>query len=56
MCGAQEKAVVEQHGVQVRVLGDLTLLPEAVQKSAHDVMKASKHHSRVILNICLAYS
>ncbi len=52
----QERAIVEQHGVQVRVLGDLTLLPKAVQKSAHDVMEASKHHTKVVLNICLAYS
>ena len=52
----QEHAIVEQYGVQVRILGELSMLPEAVQKSAREVMEASKHHTRLILNICLAYS
>ena len=47
---------MEQYGVQVRILGELALLPEAVQKAAREVMEASKHHTNLILNICLAYS
>ena len=52
----QEHAIVERYGVQVRILGELALLPKAVQKAAREVMEASKHHTKLILNICLAYS
>ena len=52
----QEDAVAERYGVQIRVIGDLSLLPEAVQRSARDAMERTKHHKSVVLNICLAYS
>lgn len=48
--------MAQQYGVQIRVIGDLRLLPEAVQKSAREAMERTKHHSNVVLNICLAYS
>ena len=52
----QEHALVEQYGVQVRVIGDLTLLPAPVQTAAEKVMDATRTNTRTILNICLAYT
>ena len=52
----QEHALVEQYGVQVRVIGDLTLLPTSVQTAAEKVMDATRTNTRTILNICLAYT
>ena len=50
----QEESVV-RHRVRVRVLGDLTLLPEPVQAAAQRVMDATEHHAGGTLNICLSY-
>jgi hypothetical protein len=47
---------VERHGVRVRVLGDLARLPPEVRGAALDVMAATAHHTRGVLNICFAYS
>lgn len=55
-CGKQEDAVAKKYGVQIRVIGDLKLLPVEVQQGAKEAMQRTKHHSNVILNICLAYS
>ena len=52
----QEHDVLKRHGVQVRVVGDLSLAPPGVQHAAHNVMEATKHHSNAILNICFAYT
>ena len=41
---------------QVRVLGDLSLLPEYVQRAAANAMRLSRHHTNVTLNICMAYT
>lgn len=51
----QERDLVERHGVQVRVLGDLTLLPATVQAAAQRAMEATELHTRGILNICFSY-
>ncbi|EIE27677.1 Di-trans-poly-cis-decaprenylcistransferase [Coccomyxa subellipsoidea C-169] len=47
--------LVERHGVQVRVLGDLSLLPASVQAAAKRAMDSTKLHTRGILNICFSY-
>jgi len=47
---------VERHGVRVRVLGDQARLPPEVRRAAQDVMAATAHHTRGVLNICFAYS
>ena len=44
-----------RHGVRVRVVGDLSLLPEGVQAAAEVVMQATAHHSSGTLNICFSY-
>lgn len=51
----QEYSLIERHGVCIRVLGDLALLPASVQAAADRVMEATQHHTRGRLNICLSY-
>jgi ditrans,polycis-polyprenyl diphosphate synthase len=51
----QERQLVERHGVQVRVLGNLKLLPVSVRAAAERVMDLTQHHERGILNICFSY-
>ncbi|KAK7108774.1 dehydrodolichyl diphosphate synthase complex subunit DHDDS-like [Littorina saxatilis] len=52
----QEKEMIEKHGVCVRVLGNLSLLPLDVQQLIADVVNYSKHNDKAILNVCFAYT
>jgi undecaprenyl diphosphate synthase len=52
----QECKVLEQRGVQVRVIGDLALAPAGVQAAAMTIMAATQHHSAAVLNICFSYT
>nr|AJU57197.1 dehydrodolichyl diphosphate synthase [Dunaliella viridis] len=52
----QEQAVLARHGVQVRVVGDLSLAPPGVQRAAATVMRATQHHTKAVLNICFSYT
>lgn len=52
----QEFDVLVRHGVQVRVIGDLSLAPVAVQVAASRIMDATAHHSRAVLNLCFSYT
>ncbi|KAK3741724.1 hypothetical protein QZH41_012910 [Actinostola sp. cb2023] len=48
--------MMDKHGVCVRVIGDLTMLPDDLQKSIAKAVRYSKHNSKAILNVCLAYT
>lgn len=48
--------VLERHGVQVRVIGDLSLAPLSVQEAAENIETATQHHSKAVLNICFSYT
>lgn len=52
----QHKDIIDANEVQVRIIGDLKLLPARVQLAAERVMKATCHHHRCKLNICMAYT
>lgn len=52
----EEKEMLQKHGVCVRALGDLTLLPEDLQRSIARVVKLSQNHTKATLNVCLAYT
>lgn len=52
----QECDVLARHGVQVRVIGNLSLAPAAVQAAAAAVMAATAHHNRAVLNLCFSYT
>lgn len=52
----QHKDIIDRNGVQIRIIGDLSLLPARVQQAADRVMQATCHHQRCKLNICMAYT
>jgi len=52
----QEQDVLVRHGVQVRVIGDLSLAPPRVQQAAAKVMAATQRHTKAVLNICFSYT
>lgn len=52
----QEKDLIEKHGVCIRVLGNLTLLPYNIQKLVAEAVNISKHNTRAILNVCFSYT
>ncbi len=52
----EQTDVIYRHGVQVRVIGDLSLLPRPVQAAAARSMAATSQHTGGILNICFSYT
>ena len=46
---------VRTHGVRVRYIGKLTLLPESLQEAIRSVEEATAGHERFHLNIAMAY-
>jgi undecaprenyl pyrophosphate synthase len=48
--------MIEKYGCCVRVLGDLTLLPADVREAMEGAVAASRHKTRVTLNICMSYT
>ncbi|KAL3895599.1 MAG: hypothetical protein SGPRY_013474, partial [Prymnesium sp.] len=54
MCG--EDSVIQQQGVRVRVVGDLSLVSQSLRQKMHAVMKDTQGNSRHALTICFAYT
>ncbi|KAK9825747.1 hypothetical protein WJX74_003947 [Apatococcus lobatus] len=52
----QESSLIQKYGVRVRVLGELSLLPAAVQQAAHRITAATARHTTCTLNICFSYT
>ncbi|KAM3829570.1 dehydrodolichyl diphosphate synthase complex subunit DHDDS [Vipera latastei] len=52
----EEQENLEKHGVCIRILGDLTLLPQDVQELIAKVVLATKHYNTCFLNIGFAYT
>ncbi|XP_022081712.1 dehydrodolichyl diphosphate synthase complex subunit DHDDS-like [Acanthaster planci] len=52
----QEKEQLMKHGVCIRVLGELHLLPKDVQEAVAEAMYFSRNNTNAILNVCLAYT
>ena len=52
----EEKDKIMEHGVCIRVLGDLTLLPPETRKAVAEVVRFSKSNTKCFLNVCLAYT
>ncbi|KAJ9450569.1 Isoprenyl transferase [Diplonema papillatum] len=48
--------IIEEHDVAVRVVGDLSMVPENVAEAAEDVRKLTGHRTGCTLNIALAYA
>ncbi|XP_060718141.1 dehydrodolichyl diphosphate synthase complex subunit DHDDS [Tachysurus vachellii] len=54
LLGEQEN--LEKHGVCVRVLGDLTLLPEDLQRLISKAVVSTRAYNKCFLNVCFAYT
>ncbi|KAF7691976.1 dehydrodolichyl diphosphate synthase complex subunit DHDDS [Silurus meridionalis] len=51
-----EQENLEKHGVCIRVLGDLTLLPEDLQHVIAKAVVSTRAHTKCFLNVCFAYT
>jgi ditrans,polycis-polyprenyl diphosphate synthase len=51
-----EKDVLMKHGVRVRVLGDLSMLPTEVAAPVARAVNLTKDNTNTKLNVCLAYT
>lgn len=51
-----EQENLEKHGVCIRVLGDLTLLPEDLQTLIAKAVVSTRAHNKCFLNVCFAYT
>ncbi|XP_056332024.1 dehydrodolichyl diphosphate synthase complex subunit DHDDS [Danio aesculapii] len=51
-----EQENLEKHGVCIRVLGDLTLLPEDLQTLIAKAVVSTREHNKCFLNVCFAYT
>ncbi|KAL1524937.1 hypothetical protein AB1Y20_019813 [Prymnesium parvum] len=54
MCG--EDSVIQQQGVRVRVVGDLSLVSQPLRQQMHAVMRDTQGNSRHVLTICFSYT
>lgn len=52
----EEQENLEKHGVQIRVLGDLSLLPEDIQKLIAQAVMRTRSYNKCFLNVCFAYT
>ncbi|KAG8451775.1 hypothetical protein GDO86_003827 [Hymenochirus boettgeri] len=52
----EEKDKLAKHGVCIRVLGDLTLLPMDLQKLIAQAVMETRNYSECFLNVCFAYT
>ncbi|XP_077576900.1 dehydrodolichyl diphosphate synthase complex subunit DHDDS [Stigmatopora nigra] len=52
----EERENLEKHGVCIRVLGDLNLLPLDLQKIIAKAVLATRSHNKCFLNVCFAYT
>ncbi|KAE8623885.1 hypothetical protein XENTR_v10005767 [Xenopus tropicalis] len=52
----EEKDKLKKHGVCIRVLGDMTLLPLDIQKLIAQAVLETKDYSTCFLNVCFAYT
>ena len=46
---------VHKNQIRIRSMGRINLLPLSLQNAIHDAEEATKHYSRFILNIAVAY-
>ncbi|XP_061146022.1 dehydrodolichyl diphosphate synthase complex subunit DHDDS isoform X1 [Syngnathus typhle] len=51
-----ERENLEKHGVCIRVLGDLNLLPLDLQQLIAKAVLATRAHNKCFLNVCFAYT
>ncbi|GLD53041.1 dehydrodolichyl diphosphate synthase complex subunit DHDDS isoform X1, partial [Lates japonicus] len=52
----EERDNLEKHGVCIRVLGDLNMLPLDLQKMIAKAVVTTRAHNKCFLNVCFAYT
>ncbi|XP_051844089.1 dehydrodolichyl diphosphate synthase complex subunit DHDDS isoform X1 [Antechinus flavipes] len=52
----EEQEKLEKHGVCIRVLGDLQLLPLDLQELIAKAVQATRNYNKCFLNVCFAYT
>uniref|UniRef100_A0A2C9JCA4 Alkyl transferase n=1 Tax=Biomphalaria glabrata TaxID=6526 RepID=A0A2C9JCA4_BIOGL len=52
----QERDLIHKHGVCVRIIGDISLLPRDLQELLAEAVSISSENKRAILNVCFAYT
>ncbi|MEQ2281413.1 hypothetical protein AMECASPLE_030032 [Ameca splendens] len=52
----EEQENLEKHGVCIRVLGDLNMLPLDLQQVIAKAVIMTKNHNKCFLNVCFAYT
>ncbi|KAL1776712.1 dehydrodolichyl diphosphate synthase complex subunit DHDDS isoform X1 [Sigmodon hispidus] len=55
-CLMEEQEKLQKHGVCIRVLGDLHLLPLDLQEKIAHAVQATKNYNKCFLNVCFAYT
>ena len=53
---AEHGGFMEQHGIRVKILGDLDLLPEDVRAALRRAESLTEKHEKATLNVCLCYN
>eukprot|EP00124_Ichthyophonus_hoferi_P001868 Ihof_evm8s110 gene=Ihof_evmTU8s110 len=48
--------LVQQYGISIRIVGDLSLLPRDVQAVLCKCMWDTRHNTRAVLNVCFSYT
>ncbi|KAM4579955.1 dehydrodolichyl diphosphate synthase complex subunit DHDDS isoform 1-T5 [Odontesthes bonariensis] len=52
----EERENLEKHGVCIRVLGDLNMLPLDLQQAIAKAVVSTRTHNKCFLNVCFAYT
>lgn len=52
----RQRELLMQHGVCIRIIGDMSLLPLDLQQMLASVMLETRDNKRAVLNICMAYT
>lgn len=48
--------IIHKHGVSIRVLGDITLVPEYLQHAMAKAICNTQHNKKAVLNVCFSYT
>ncbi|KAF8952407.1 cis-prenyltransferase, partial [Haplosporangium bisporale] len=52
----EQSELVQQYGIGIRILGDVSLLSKDVQEVVHRAVELTKKNNRAILNLCFPYT
>ncbi|KAL7412089.1 putative undecaprenyl diphosphate synthase-domain-containing protein [Mrakia frigida] len=53
---ALQGQLLDRYSVRVNIIGNVSLLPEDVQKSVREMEELTRHNTRCILNVCMPYT